>query len=107
MTKLPGITSTGARRLKGKSPGPARPMTASRPAAAAKESPAAGPTNGKRPTYPTYPRLVPGRRPENGVGEWLAVMVRGLDALDFLERSRDLASEPVSATPVQSRHRPC
>jgi hypothetical protein len=45
------------------------------------------------------PRLVPGRRPEEGLGEWLAAMVRGLDALEFLERSRDLASEAVVATP--------
>jgi hypothetical protein len=34
------------------------------------------------------------------VGEWLAAMVRGLDALEFLERSRDLASEVVVATPA-------
>jgi hypothetical protein len=47
------------------------------------------------------PRLVPGRRPEEGLGEWLAAMVRGLDALEFLERSRDLASEAVVATPAR------
>ena len=35
----------------------------------------------KRPPLPT-------RRPETGVSEWLAAMVRGLDALEFLERSR-------------------
>ena len=54
-----------------------------------------------------YPRLIPTRRPDTGVGEWLAAMVRGLDALEFLERSRDLAAEPVCATPAQIRHRPC
>jgi hypothetical protein len=47
------------------------------------------------------PRLVPGRRPEEGVGEWLAAMVRGLDALEFLERSRDVASEAVVASPMR------
>ena len=38
--------------------------------------------------------LVPGRL-DVGVGDWLAVMVRGFDALDFLERSRALAAETV------------
>lgn len=47
------------------------------------------------------PRLMPGRRPEDGTGEWLAAMVRGLDALEFLERSRDLASEAVVGTPMR------
>jgi hypothetical protein len=47
------------------------------------------------------PRLVPGRRPEEGAGEWIAAMVRGLDALEFLERSRDLASEAVVSTPMR------
>jgi hypothetical protein len=47
------------------------------------------------------PRIVPGRRPEEGLGEWLAATVRGLDALEFLERSRDLASEAVVATPAR------
>jgi hypothetical protein len=45
-----------------------------------------------------YPRLLPARRPDTAVGEWLAAMVRGLDALAFLERSRDLAAEPVLAS---------
>ncbi len=45
-------------------------------------------------------RLVLSRRPEEGVGEWQAAMVRGLDALEFLERSRDLASEAVVSTPI-------
>nr|ALS91071.1 MetaGeneMark_Unknown Function [uncultured bacterium] len=45
-----------------------------------------------------YPRLLPARRPDTGVDEWLAAMVRGLDALAFLERSRDLAAEPVVAS---------
>jgi hypothetical protein len=47
------------------------------------------------------PHLVPGRRPDEGLGEWLAAMVRGLDALEFLERSRDLASEVVVASPAR------
>ncbi len=34
-------------------------------------------------------RLIPARRPDTGVDEWLAAMVRGLDALEFLERSRE------------------
>jgi hypothetical protein len=46
-------------------------------------------------------RFVPGPRPEEGLGEWLEAMVRGLDALEFLERSRDLASEAVVGTPVR------
>ena len=46
------------------------------------------------------PRLIPVRRPDDGLSEWLAAMVRGLDALDFLERSRELASEAVVATPA-------
>ncbi len=50
----------------------------------------------------SIPRLVPARRPEEGVGEWLAAMVRGLDALEFLERSRDLASEVVVASPMRT-----
>jgi hypothetical protein len=49
----------------------------------------------------SIPRLMPTRRPEEGVGEWLAAMVRGLDALEFLERSRDLASEVVVASPAR------
>ena len=40
-------------------------------------------------------------RPETGVGEWLAATVRGLDALQFLERSRELAAEAVVATPIR------
>ena len=47
------------------------------------------------------PRLIPAQRPVDGLGEWLAAMVRGLDALEFLERSRDLASEVVVASPVR------
>jgi hypothetical protein len=46
-------------------------------------------------------RLLLGRRPDTGVGEWLAAMVRGLDALEFLERSRELAAETVSASPAR------
>ena len=47
------------------------------------------------------PRLVPGRRPEEGAAEWLAAMVRGMDALEFLERSRDLAVEAVVSSPMR------
>ena len=47
------------------------------------------------------PLLIPRRRPETGVGEWLAAMVRGLDALEFLERSRELAAETVIAAPAR------
>jgi hypothetical protein len=47
------------------------------------------------------PRLIPGRRPDTGAGEWLASMVRGLDALEFLERSRELAAEAVTAAPAR------
>jgi hypothetical protein len=46
-------------------------------------------------------RLVLSRRPKKGAGEWAAAMVRGLDALEFLERSRDLAAEAVVATPMR------
>lgn len=53
----------------------------------------------QRPT--NKPRLVSGPRPDTGVGEWLAAMVRGLDALEFLERSRELAAEAVVATPAR------
>ena len=49
----------------------------------------------------TKPRLIPTHRRDEGAGEWLAAMVRGLDALEFLERSRDLASEAVVATPAR------
>ncbi len=52
-------------------------------------------------TRVTVPRLIPGRRPDEAVGEWLAAMVRGLDALEFLERSRELAAERVVATPMR------
>jgi hypothetical protein len=47
------------------------------------------------------PNVAVGRRPDEGLGEWLAATVRGLDALEFLERSRDLASEAVVATPAR------
>jgi hypothetical protein len=50
-------------------------------------------------------RLMPLRRPETGVGEWLAAMVRGLDALEFLERSREVAAEVVVAAPARIAHR--
>jgi hypothetical protein len=46
-------------------------------------------------TRVSYPRLLAAARLDAGVGEWLAAMVRGFDALDFLERSRDLAAETV------------
>jgi hypothetical protein len=48
-------------------------------------------------------RLLLRPRPETGLGEWLAAMVRGLDALDFLERSRELAAEAV--VPSSTRRR--
>jgi hypothetical protein len=47
----------------------------------------------------SLPRRILSRRPEDGVGEWLAATIRGLDALEFLERSRDLAAEAVVGTP--------
>jgi hypothetical protein len=47
------------------------------------------------------PYVAVGGRPDEGLGEWLAATVRGLDALEFLERSRDLASEAVVATPAR------
>ena len=47
------------------------------------------------------PRLLPGDRPDLAAAEWLAAMVRGLDALEFLERSRELAAEAVVATPIR------
>jgi hypothetical protein len=47
----------------------------------------------------TSRRLIARGRPEKAVGEWLAAMVRGLDALEFLERSREVAAEPVVAAP--------
>ncbi len=46
-------------------------------------------------------RLPLGPRPDTGLGEWLAAVVRGLDALEFLERSRELAAEAVVASPVR------
>ena len=46
-------------------------------------------------------RLLAGRRRQAAVGEWLAAMVRGLDALEFLERSRELAAEAVVASPMR------
>ena len=59
------------------------------------------------------PRLISGHRPDEALGDsppgmsplprlqWLAAMVRGLDALEFLERSRELAAEVVVATPAR------
>jgi hypothetical protein len=47
----------------------------------------------------SMPRLVLSRRPDEAAGEWLAATIRGLDALEFLERSRDLAAEAVVGTP--------
>jgi hypothetical protein len=47
------------------------------------------------------PRLILRGRPDTGVGEWLAAMVRGRDALEFLERSRELAAEAVIAAPAR------
>ena len=47
------------------------------------------------------PRLISGYRADKAVGEWLAALARGLDALEFLERSRELAAEAVIATPAR------
>jgi hypothetical protein len=47
----------------------------------------------------TLPRLNLADRPDEGVAEWRAAMVRGLDALAFLERSREVASEAVVGSP--------
>lgn len=103
MTKLPGTAApAGAPRPKRNASTPLMPMTPSRAATTA--TPVAETLSGNR---AQYLRLIHIRRPDTGVGEWLAAMVRGLDALDFLERSRDLAAEPVRATPAQIRHRPC
>ena len=49
---------------------------------------------------------IPVRRPETDVGEWLAATIRGLDALEFLERSRDLAAESVVHPVFVSRAAP-
>ncbi|MDB6089905.1 MAG: hypothetical protein JWN85_2689 [Gammaproteobacteria bacterium] len=38
-------------------------------------------------------------RPDTGAAEWNGSMVRGLAALEFLERSSDMAAEPVVAAP--------
>jgi hypothetical protein len=40
-------------------------------------------------------------RAETGVAEWSGSMVRGLAALEFLERSSDMAAEAVVAMPVR------
>jgi hypothetical protein len=39
---------------------------------------------------------------ENGVAEWSGSMVRGLAALEFLERSSEMAAEAVVAMPVRA-----
>jgi hypothetical protein len=51
-------------------------------------------------------RLLPRHRPQTALGEWIAAMVRGLDALEFLERSREVASEAVVAEPLRIAGRP-
>jgi hypothetical protein len=38
-------------------------------------------------------------RPDKGAAEWNGSMIRGLAALEFLERSSDMAAEPVVAAP--------
>ena len=48
-------------------------------------------------------RLAIGPRPQTGLGDWLAARGRGLDALEFLERSRELAAETVVASPTPRR----
>jgi hypothetical protein len=39
-------------------------------------------------------------RAESGAAEWNGTMVRGLAALEFLERSSDMAAERVVAAPA-------
>ena len=46
-------------------------------------------------TRVSYPGLLTAVRLDTGLGEWLVAMARAFDALDFLERSRDLAAETV------------
>ncbi|MDB6044244.1 MAG: hypothetical protein JWM63_2795 [Gammaproteobacteria bacterium] len=41
-------------------------------------------------------------RAEAGAAEWTGSMVRGLAALEFLERSSDMAAEAVVAMPVRA-----
>jgi hypothetical protein len=41
-------------------------------------------------------------RADAGVAEWSGSMVRGLAALEFLDRSSDMASEAVVAMPVRA-----
>ena len=54
----------------------------------------------RRPKLKDVARMRPtlGPRPDAALGEWLAAMVRGLDALEFLERSRELAADTVAAS---------
>jgi hypothetical protein len=40
--------------------------------------------------------------PESNAAEWNGTMVRGLAALEFLERSSDMAAERVVAVPVST-----
>jgi len=77
MTKLSGTILAGERRPGGQGAGtaPRNPVIA--------------------------PSLISSHRPDKAVGDWLAAMVRGLDALEFLERSRELAAEVVVATPAR------
>ena len=46
-------------------------------------------------TRVSYSGLLLRGRLDVGVGDWLSVVVSGFDALDFLERSRELAAETV------------
>ena len=41
-------------------------------------------------------------RAEPGAAEWTGTMVRGLAALEFLERSSDMAAERVVAAPARA-----
>jgi hypothetical protein len=64
------------------------------------------PSNSRNPPGPkrvSRTRLTIGPRPQTGLGDWLAARVRGLDALEFLERSRELAAETVIASPPRRR----
>jgi hypothetical protein len=56
------------------------------------------PSNTRKAPGPKRARLAIGPRPHADLGDWLAAWVRGLDALEFLERSRELAAETVTAS---------
>jgi len=101
MTRSSGTILVGEGRSVGASAG-TRPRTRSSGMILVGEGRPEGRGAGTRPrTRVTAQRLIPGRRPDKAVGEWLAAVVRGLDALEFLERSREVAAETVVATPAR------